>query len=140
MHTDQPEEGIGDAVGPVSKRFAEFRPLVRARGQLQMPSGVLAASPAAQGDLRGRQAQVLGVEVLGLHLVLHGLLHPVNAGQVLKRRKEYRFLDIKLPFDLNDACRGHTGILRPEPLHDARCSLPGSAQQIDEPIPLVHTF
>ena len=53
MHTDQPEEGVGDAVGLVSERFAEFR-----------------------------QAQVLGVEVLGLQPVFHGPVHPGNAGQV----------------------------------------------------------
>ncbi|WP_179129182.1 DUF7144 family membrane protein [Arthrobacter sp. 49Tsu3.1M3] len=34
-----------------------------------MPSAVLAAGPAAQGDRRGGQAQVLGVEVLVLTAV-----------------------------------------------------------------------
>ena len=64
-------------------------------------------------DLRGRQAQVLGVEVLGLQPVLHRPVHPGYAGQVLGRRKEGLLLDIEFPFDLNNACRGHTEILRP---------------------------
>ena len=43
-------------------------------------------------------------------------VHPINpghAGQVLRGRKEDLLPDIKLPFDLNNPCRGHTEIVRP---------------------------
>ena len=73
-----------------------------------MPSGILAAGSSAQCDLRGCQAQVPRVEVLGLQLMLHRLIHPVNPGQVLQRRKDGGILDGKLPFDLNNMCRGHS--------------------------------
>jgi len=73
-----------------------------------MPSGILAAGSSAERYPRGCQAQVPGVEVLGLQPMLHRLIHPVNPGQVLQRRKEGRILDIKLPFDLNNLCRGHS--------------------------------
>src|SRR5712692_325536 len=41
----------------------ELAPGVLAHGQLDMPAGVRAAGPAAQGDVSAGQAQVVGVEV-----------------------------------------------------------------------------
>lgn len=72
-----------------------------------MPSGILAAGSSAEGYLRGSQAQVSRVEVLGLQPMLHRLIYPVDPGQVLQRRKEGRILDVKFPFDLKNMCRGH---------------------------------
>lgn len=73
-----------------------------------MPSGILAAGSSAECYLRGSQAQVPRVEVLGLQLMLLRLIYPVDPGQVLQRRKEGRILDIEFPFDLNNLCRGHS--------------------------------
>src|SRR5216684_255064 len=41
----------------------QLAPGVLAHGQLDMPAGVRAAGPAAQGDVSAGQAQVVGVEV-----------------------------------------------------------------------------
>ena len=73
-----------------------------------MPSGVVAACSSAECDLPGRQAKVLGVEVLGLQPMLHRVIQPVNPGQALQRREEGRILDVKLPFNLNCIRGGHS--------------------------------
>jgi hypothetical protein len=89
-----------------------------------MPPGVIAAGSPAQRDPRGGQAQVSGVELFGLQPVFHRPFHPVNTGQILKRRKEGRLVDIKLPFDLNNWCGAHGRILRPAPPGVSKKNMP----------------
>jgi len=60
------------------------------RSSRQPPPGVITAGSPAQRDPRGGQAQVSGVEAFGIQPVFHRPFHPVNTGQILKRRKECR--------------------------------------------------
>lgn len=89
-----------------------------------MPSGILPAGSSAECYPRGSQAQVPRVEVLGFQLMLLRLIYPVDPGQVLQRRKEGRILDIKLPFNLNNRCHGHSQFYVQASWQDSRKPLP----------------
>ena len=99
-----------------------------------MPSGIIAAGSPAQCYLADARRRSLVSKYSASSRCSTGYLSG-QPGQVLQRRKEGRILDIKLPFDLNNRCRGHSQFYVPASGQDAenRCRPPSALPSAAHP-------
>ncbi|MCB5282513.1 hypothetical protein BJQ89_02274 [Arthrobacter sp. ES1] len=107
MHPDELEEPRRNQFRVVSRRLVHFEPCVLAAGEFEVPSGIVAAGPPAQGYAVRRQGQGRRVEILGLQLLLNGPFCPGHPRQLVKRRQRGPFVDVVLSLDFNAVLGGH---------------------------------